>query len=649
MGCGIPPKPAIDRWTHEITTTLFSNPHSLSGSTSAVHSFEQIQEAKDRILSHFNVTTDEYSVVFVRNCSEGIKFVFDNFEYARLAYCLDNHTSILGLREKVEWKNCKVFEDLCELHAVESGLCAFPLQSNFNGKRYPKEWITMAEDKGWNVLLDVAGYISTGTLDLCQYSPSFVVFSFYKMFGFPTGLGCLLIRNNIKMQKSFFGGGTVNALVADEKWQRVNHFMSDGTLPFLEIASLKHLFDYYKDSFGSFDLIGEHARKLQSKCVQAMERLHHSNGRLLVRLYNPQETTSVINFNLIDSEGNLISYNHVSRLAQESNIHFRTGVFCNAGASMKSLGLTSKEVKENFFNGKVCSDENAFMNGKILGSIRISFGACSSERDVDAFVQFLESNFLIEPVNSPIVKEFTLKGCFIYPIKSCGAMRTEVKAELADDLTAEWLYWDRRFVIVNEKLERLTLTKHVLLNQVKPKITQNWMRIEFEEMFVEFDMNEEGQEVSLSFATGRKCPQFVNDFLTKCLRTKCFLIKLNKKLTNYSDCLLVNEASLKYIQKIGLDNSTLQKVNIECFRANLVVDGIAFAEETIDQFDFEGLSFEFMKKCDRCRMVNVGFEGISKEPLLALTKYRQAKFGVHLRVTKNRNNRRNPLKIISPE
>ncbi len=41
----------------------------------------------------------------------------------------------------------------------------------------------------WYTLLDAAGLVSTSHLDLQIHDPDFVTLSFYKMFGFPTGLG----------------------------------------------------------------------------------------------------------------------------------------------------------------------------------------------------------------------------------------------------------------------------------------------------------------------------------------------------------------------------------------------------------------------------------------------------------------------------
>ena len=65
----------------------------------------------------------------------------------------------------------------------------------------------------WSVCVDAAALVSTSPLDLSLYCPDFVVFSFYKIFGYPTALGALLIRNSAKEsfgnRKRFFGGGSV--------------------------------------------------------------------------------------------------------------------------------------------------------------------------------------------------------------------------------------------------------------------------------------------------------------------------------------------------------------------------------------------------------------------------------------------------------
>lgn len=47
----------------------------------------------------------------------------------------------------------------------------------------------------WFVLLDAASYVATNTLDLSVYPADFVAVSFYKMFGFPTGIAVFFACN----------------------------------------------------------------------------------------------------------------------------------------------------------------------------------------------------------------------------------------------------------------------------------------------------------------------------------------------------------------------------------------------------------------------------------------------------------------------
>ena len=44
------------------------------------------------------------------------------------------------------------------------------------------------------VLLDAAALVGTSALDLRDVPADYVALSFYKMFGLPTGLGALLVR-----------------------------------------------------------------------------------------------------------------------------------------------------------------------------------------------------------------------------------------------------------------------------------------------------------------------------------------------------------------------------------------------------------------------------------------------------------------------
>lgn len=76
-------------------------------------------------------------------------------------------------------------------------LFAFPAQSNFSGVRHPLTWVRDATQHGWHVLLDATAYASHTALDLSVVQPDFVTVSFYKLFGFPTGVAALIVRRTV--------------------------------------------------------------------------------------------------------------------------------------------------------------------------------------------------------------------------------------------------------------------------------------------------------------------------------------------------------------------------------------------------------------------------------------------------------------------
>jgi len=59
------------------------------------------------------------------------------------------------------------------------------------------------------VLIDAAKGCTTEPPNLTVYPADFVVCSFYKIFGYPTGLGALIVKNEAAglLNKTYFSGG----------------------------------------------------------------------------------------------------------------------------------------------------------------------------------------------------------------------------------------------------------------------------------------------------------------------------------------------------------------------------------------------------------------------------------------------------------
>jgi len=147
-------------------------------------------------------------------------------------------------------------------------------------------------------------------------------------------------------------------------------------------------------------------------------------------------------FNILRSDGSLVGYNEVSKLAAlfKTPIQLRTGCFCNPGACQVALNQKEDEVKSNYLtSGKVCGDHIDVINGSATGAIRISVGKDSIWEDIDVAITFLERTFvdkgsvLVSPyggaatiqgthTNEKVHKEFRLTEMYVFPIKSCSGM-----------------------------------------------------------------------------------------------------------------------------------------------------------------------------------------------------------------------------------
>jgi selenocysteine lyase/cysteine desulfurase len=220
------------------------------------------------------------------------------------------------------------------------------------------------------------------------------------MFGYPTGVGALLIRRSVfaKLERPWFAGGTINFASV----QGQAHVLSpneaafeDGTLNYLSIPAveigLRHI-----QAIG-LDVIAERVRCLTGWLLDELLALRHSNGRAMVRIYGPATTENrggTVTFNLYDPQGHLLDYRRVEELAGEEGISVRTGCFCNPGAGEMAEGLTEEDMRAGLAIG---SDINlsGFVrlmqdrSHKSAGSIRASIGLATNFPDILRFLLFI--------------------------------------------------------------------------------------------------------------------------------------------------------------------------------------------------------------------------------------------------------------------
>lgn len=92
--------------------------------------------------------------------------------------------------------------------------CLFSLtaQSNISNTKTPLGMADYASSLGYHVLLDAAALAPTSTFSLTDHPVDAMAISFYKMFGFPTGVGALIVKRAFlgELKRPWFSGGTVD-------------------------------------------------------------------------------------------------------------------------------------------------------------------------------------------------------------------------------------------------------------------------------------------------------------------------------------------------------------------------------------------------------------------------------------------------------
>ena len=78
----------------------------------------------------------------------------------------------------------------------------------------PLSLISYASGLGYSTLLDAAALAPSSQISLRETQADAMAVSFYKMFGFPTGVGCLVAKKSFlrRLRRPWFAGGTVGVV-----------------------------------------------------------------------------------------------------------------------------------------------------------------------------------------------------------------------------------------------------------------------------------------------------------------------------------------------------------------------------------------------------------------------------------------------------
>ena len=416
-GGGLYPVSVVRGHADFLAAHVLGNPHSVN--PTSVLAGERVERCRAHVLRFFNASPDEYAVVFTANASHALKLVGEAYPFEpgdQFLLTFDNHNSVNGIREfdrahgaatsylpvvppDLRADEAHLERALARAGAGRNNLFAYPAQSNFSGVQHSLDWVPRAQARGWDVLLDAAAFVPTNRLDLSRVQPDYVALSFYKMFGYPTGVGVLLARYRAlgKLHRPWFSGGTIT--VASVQSDR--HVLAegaaafeDGTLDYANIPAVDAGLTFLEEV--GLDRVHERVGCLTGWLLGALAGLRHANGRPLARVYGPLTTDGrggTVAFNLHDAAGDVIPHSVVEMQAADMGISLRTGCFCNPGAGEAALGLSAGELDRCFAaaGDRMTREEfgQCLDGGSGPGAVRVSLGLASAFADVHAFLAFV--------------------------------------------------------------------------------------------------------------------------------------------------------------------------------------------------------------------------------------------------------------------
>jgi molybdenum cofactor sulfurtransferase len=392
---------------------VLGNPHSINPTGAA--SGALVDRARDRVLAFFNASPDEYVAIFTPNATGALRLVGEAYPFHvgdRFLLTFDNHNSVNGIREFARARGAettyipsrvgdlRVDPDLLPRYLTETigdhhNLFAYPAQSNFSGVQHPLEWIERAHGHGWDVLLDAAAYVPTNRLDLSVWHPDYVPVSFYKMFGWPTGVGCLIARREAlaKLERPWFSGGTIVAAFVQRQYYQSApgpaHF-EDGTLNYLCLPAIDIGLRLLERV--GIDTIHARVSALGGWVLDSLGSLRHAGGAPVATIYGPPsvgERGGTIAFNFLHPDGRVVDERYVDRVAGEHGISLRTGCFCNPGAGEVAFTISQQTLLGGEFGeGMVLEDYIREIGLPSGGAVRASLGLVSNFADVHRFIEF---------------------------------------------------------------------------------------------------------------------------------------------------------------------------------------------------------------------------------------------------------------------
>jgi uncharacterized protein YcbX len=234
----------------------------------------------------------------------------------------------------------------------------------------------------------------------------------------------------------------------------------------------------------------------------------------------------------------------------------------------------------------------------------------------------------------------TVSELYIYPIKSLGGIALNTAS-----LTDRGFEYDRRWMLVDADNHFLSQREVNTMALLKVQLTEPGLLVQNSsiagaEYLIPFEP-QTSETVMVTVWSNHCRAQRVSDaadaWFSQQLGLPCKLVYMptttrrlvdgryahNKEITSFSDgypLLLISQASLD-----DLNNRLPAPVPMNRFRPNIVFKGgTAFLEDSMKEFEINGITFFSVKPCARCVITTIDQQTAekAKEPLKTLSTYR---------------------------
>ncbi|KIY69819.1 PLP-dependent transferase [Cylindrobasidium torrendii FP15055 ss-10] len=424
MGGALYPESLVKLHSEFLNTSVLGNTHSINNSSA--RSMRYANEARDAVLSFFHAPPEDYTVVFTSNASGALKLVGESFAFTRdgsYILCADSHNSLNGIRQFATRGGAKTIYIpttsqggllLPEARAIllsnaplskDAGTSLFALtgQSNLTNAKLPLSLLSHASSLGYSTLLDAAALAPTSAISLADAQPDAMAVSFYKMFGYPTGVGALVVKKSFLelLHRPWFAGGTVEIVQAPgnivTRARKLHERFEEGTINYLSlpavVSGLRMLSAYMPFLPLRLSILTHYA-------IEGLMNIRHSlSGLPVVMILSRRpshklhfvgeqaDSGSTISTIFVGPSGERLPNSFIEYAASCYNISLRTGCICNPGGASALLHLQS--AMSNFYPGITLREVEDTI-GNELGVVRFSFGLGSNFWDVWSVLRFVE-------------------------------------------------------------------------------------------------------------------------------------------------------------------------------------------------------------------------------------------------------------------